>query len=173
MKDRKEGGRGNEAILAGIRVELIGKGQIRFVYPNGDVEVVSVENTPKKKEPRYVPLALAVSRLVIPLVSTELQGVDQAGYQVSQEEEIRNLPGGRESNYDEALRWACAVLQGGGYPASRVAEILMAGLGGHVEAGRQLSPEGRERYEMGKARLARELAKYYPTSSRRAASKKN
>lgn len=172
MKDRKEGGRGNEAVSAGIRVEWIRKGQIRFVYPNGDEEVVSVKDIPSKRGSRYVSLALAVSRLVIPLVSTELQGVDQARYQVAREEEIRNLPGGRESSYDEALRWACAVLQGEGYSASRVAEILMAGLGGHVETGRQLSPEGMERYKLGRARLASELAKYYPTSSRRAASKR-
>ncbi|KKQ43605.1 MAG: hypothetical protein US62_C0046G0004 [Candidatus Woesebacteria bacterium GW2011_GWA1_37_8] len=146
----------------GIIVELIGPKEIQLTYPSGKKETLTVP----KKAPEGISalelMALTTSRLVIPLASDEMQGVDQAGYQTRREDGVHDLPGRREGFYEDALIWAGSVLQGKRWRVEKVTGILMGELGEQVEAGKQLSVEGQQRYQVAQARLNLALTEYFP-----------
>ena len=117
-RDRGE----NVDVQQRINVEFVAKGELLLTFPNGTSMTLEVPKKAPEGISRKVLMALAVSKLAIPITfPEELGGVDQAGFQTAREDDIQGLPGGREQHYKDALQWSGAVLQGNGWSAERVA----------------------------------------------------
>lgn len=106
-----------------------GRGNIQFVeitYAGGNIKKIPVPRSLPKDLEEIDIRAVTVMRLAInEAFSDETSGVDQAGFLVQREENIRNLPHQAEVSYKEALDWAGAVIQQRGrLTAKEVVEIL-------------------------------------------------
>jgi len=147
----------------GVNVELIGRKAVKLIYPSGYEEIISVpEKAPIRMTGNELK-ALTVMKLVIPEeFSQETTGVDQAGFRVERESDIQNLPGGREEDSKDALKWAGSILQRNRWSSEEVSEILFYDLPSNPAVGEHLGTTCRKAIEYNKERLRSAVAERYP-----------
>lgn len=117
---------------------------LQIIFPNGSrIEVKKSPRRPSEmSDNEYT--ALLTSKLAMnDAFPDERQGVDQTGFIVREEDEIKFLPKSRETSADEALNWACATLQSCGWDANRIAQYWINNTSEvqTMQAFGQLSPE--------------------------------
>lgn len=156
---RKEG-IGEE--IGGIKIEFEGGNKVRLTLSGGQ----SVEIESLKVKDKITPIelvALTVMRLIIPKVAPyEASGVGETEYRVEVEDQIQNLPSGKEKDYEAALSWAGAVLQGKGWSAQRVARVLKDELLRNLKTGVTLGSVSPDTLSVQEGRLASMIAEKYP-----------
>lgn len=160
----------------GVNVELIGRKAVKLTYPGGYEEILSVPEKAPEGITNLELIALTTMKLVIPEeFPEETSGVDQAGFRVEREDDIRDLPGGRESDHKAALIWSGSVLQAKGWPSGDVAEILFYDLPSNPAVGEHLGTRRKNVIVFDKGRLRRAIAEKYPgaAASRKRRIKKN
>ena len=145
-----------------VMVEMLDDRRVKLSFSGGGTKVLDVP----KRAPEYISdrelMALTVLKLAVPRAfPEETTGVDQAGYQVSREEGIHSIPGGRESAR-ELLSWGGAILQARGRDSLTVASIIMDDLPEGVKAGRNLGNFSSEHWNVQMNRLRRTIAGFYP-----------
>ena len=100
--------------------------------------------------------------MAVPLTfPSETAGVDQSGYRVEREAEVRSRPGRKQSDYREFLTWAGAILAANRWSANRVTEFIIAERV-HIGVGLQLGSLNKDRFMVEKTRLRNTIADWYP-----------
>jgi hypothetical protein len=147
----------------GVNVELIGRKAVKLIYPGGYEEIIRVPEKAPQRMTGAELAALTVMKLVIPEeFSQETSGVDQDGFRAERESDIRDLPGGRESDHEAALTWSGSVLQTKGWSSREVAEILFYDLPSNPAVGEHLGTTSKRAIEFDKERLRSAVAGRYP-----------
>ena len=147
---------------SGVTVESAGKGSVRLTLPDGSTTMITIPEE-KGGENLVLHTALMVAGLAIKeAFSEEIQGLGQdIGVFVRREEEIADLPGGRESSYKEAIRWACATLASKGLSAKQVADFLISDIE-PVKVGLNLGTMSQNKVDDMAIQLRNVLVNYYP-----------
>lgn len=98
----------------------------RVALPGGIILVFELDYSEGSRIPVNVLKALEVMKLTIPLTFPDkTTGVDQAGFRVEYEDDVRDLPKSSEAYYEEALNWAGPYLQGKGWSSKEVCDYLL------------------------------------------------
>jgi hypothetical protein len=147
----------------GVNVELIGRKAVRLTYPDGFEEILSVPERAPESISDIELIALTTMKLVIPEeFPEETTRTDQAGFRVESEDDIHDLPGGREGDHGAVLMWSGSVLQAKGWPAEDVAQIIFYELPSNPAVGEHLGTISKNVINYNKGRLRRAVAENYP-----------